>query len=72
MSVESSFLRDRPATADEIRDLSDGLPLVFFVGEYRDMARFEFVNPNPNKERIETSDGYLEKIESESWVVRMN
>ena len=72
MSVESSFLKDRPATADEIRDLSDGLPLVFFVGEYQDLARFEFVGPNPNKERIETSDGYLEKIESESWVVRMN
>lgn len=41
MSVESSFFKDRPPEAKELRDLPDSLPSVTFPREYDDIFRVD-------------------------------
>lgn len=39
MSVESSFLKDRPATKEELKDLPDGVPDVTGTRQYEDLYK---------------------------------
>ncbi len=76
MNVESSFLKDRPASPDEIRNLETGTPKIFCPREYDDIFRVPAIDPGADVEKmeIETPMGKKEasKAKTQDWYFRMN
>lgn len=66
MNVETSFLRDRPATHDEIQELSFETPYLQGPGRYKDL----FSVDAGQFEGIPTLDEFYESLER--WTFRLN
>ena len=73
MSVESSFLKDRPLNEKEIADLRFDTPEEVTVGGHEDLFYVSVIDPNSEEVNIETATG--EKLTGkspENWYFRMN
>lgn len=71
MSVESSFLKDRPANQDEIRDLKFDTPVVLSQRSYDDLLKVQTVGEKVGDP--ETIDGVeFQKFKRNNWYFRMN
>lgn len=73
MSVESSFLKDRPATKEEIVDLRFDLPEEVTVGGHEDIFYVSVIDPNSEELNIQTVTGEnITGKSPENWYFRMN
>jgi hypothetical protein len=71
MSVESSFLKDRPANQDEIQNLEFDTPVVLGQRSYDDLLKVQTVGEKVGKP--ETIDGIeFQKFKRNNWYFRMN
>jgi hypothetical protein len=71
MSVESSFLKDRPANQDEIQNLEFDTPVVLGQRFYDDLLKVQTAGEKVGKP--ETIDGIeFQKFKRNNWYFRMN
>jgi hypothetical protein len=70
MSVESSFLKDRPASGDEIENLEYDTPTILRQRLYDDLLKVKTVGEEEKTGFI--NDIEFKKCKTEYWYFRMN
>lgn len=72
MNVETSFLKDRPATVEELADLSFEIIDAFEPVEYEDVFRVPVSDPNAENEEFEVENMKISREKIDDWYLRMN